>query len=84
MNENSQKRFDCLIDELVRLKEQEKAGVLLVPKRTQQLSERLVNLFIAECEVALRPMLRDMIGRGQALESIKAHFDVGVKKNDTD
>ena len=48
--------------------------------RTEQLKERLVTLFVEECGVALKPMLRDMISRGTALDLIKMYFEVGVKK----
>lgn len=34
------------------------------------------ELIVKECGVALSPMLRDMISRGQAYESIKEHFGV--------
>ena len=78
MNENVEKRFDCLLDELIRLREQEKVGRLLAPKRTEQLKERLINLFVEECGVALNPMLRDMISRGTALDLIKMYFEFGA------
>ena len=35
-----------------------------------------VKLIIQECGVALNPMLRDMVSRGQALDLIKQHFGV--------
>lgn len=34
------------------------------------------DLILKECETALRPMLRDMISRGKAVELIKEHFGV--------
>ena len=80
MNENVKKRFNCLLDELIRLREQEKVGRLLATKRTEQLKERLVTLFVEECGVALNPMLRDMISRGTALDLIKMYFEVGGKQ----
>jgi len=40
------------------------------------LLEKFVELIIEECGVALRPMLRDMISRGQAFDLIKQHFGV--------
>jgi len=36
------------------------------------------ELIVQECGVALSPMLRDMISRGQAYDLIKDHF--GVKE----
>lgn len=38
--------------------------------------EKFAQLIVRECEVALRPMLRDMISRGQAYDLIKQHFEV--------
>ena len=41
----------------------------------QQL-EKFAELIVRECGVALSPMLRDMISRGQAYDIIKEHFGV--------
>jgi hypothetical protein len=38
--------------------------------------EKFAELIVRECEVALRPMLRDMISRGQAYDLIQEHFGV--------
>ena len=38
--------------------------------------EKFAELLVQECGVALSPMLRDMISRGQAYELIKKHFGV--------
>lgn len=38
--------------------------------------EKFAELIIQECGVALSPMLRDMISRGQAYDLIKKHFGV--------
>jgi NACalpha-BTF3-like transcription factor len=38
--------------------------------------EKFAELIVRECGVALSPMLRDMISRGQAYDSIKEHFGV--------
>ena len=38
--------------------------------------EKFAELIVKECEVALNPMLRDMISRGQAYDLIKTHFGV--------
>jgi hypothetical protein len=40
--------------------------------------EKFAELIVEECGVALTPMLRDMISRGQAYNLIKQHF--GVKE----
>jgi hypothetical protein len=39
-----------------------------------QFSEKFAELIVAECGVALSPMLRDMVSRGQAYDLIKKHF----------
>jgi hypothetical protein len=38
--------------------------------------EIFAELIIQECGVALSPMLRDMVSRGQAFDLIKKHFGV--------
>jgi hypothetical protein len=38
--------------------------------------EEFAELIVKECGVALSPMLRDMISRGQAYDIIKEHFGV--------
>ena len=38
--------------------------------------EKFAELIVTECGVALTPMLRDMISRGQAYNLIKQHFGV--------
>lgn len=38
--------------------------------------EKFAQLIVRECGVALSPMLRDMISRGQAFDLIKRHFGV--------
>lgn len=37
---------------------------------------KFAELIVKECEVALSPMLRDMVSRGQAYDLIKKHFGV--------
>jgi len=39
-------------------------------------ADKFAELVIKECGVALAPMLRDMISRGQAFDLIKKHFGV--------
>ena len=38
--------------------------------------EKFAELIVKECCVALNPMLRDMVSRGQAYDLIKKHFGV--------
>lgn len=38
--------------------------------------EKFAELIVRECGVALSPMLRDMVSRGQAYDLIKKHFGV--------
>jgi len=40
------------------------------------MSEKFAELIIRECGIALSPMLRDMVSRGQAFDLIKQHFGV--------
>ena len=39
-------------------------------------TEKFAQLIVQECGVALSPMLRDMVSRGQAFDLIKQHFGV--------
>jgi len=39
-------------------------------------TEKLTELMVRECYVALFPALRDMISRGQAYDMIRQHFGV--------
>jgi hypothetical protein len=41
-----------------------------------QFNEKFAELIVRECGVALSPMLRDMVSRGQAFDLIKRHFGV--------
>jgi hypothetical protein len=38
--------------------------------------QKFAELIVRECGVALSPMLRDMVSRGQAYDLIKKHFGV--------
>ena len=38
--------------------------------------EKFAEMIVKECGVALSPMLRDMVSRGQAYNLIKEHFGV--------
>ena len=42
----------------------------------QENVEKFAELIVRECRVALSPMLRDMVSRGQAYDLIKQHFGV--------
>ena len=39
-------------------------------------AKKFAELIVAECGVALSPMLRDQISRGKAFDLIKQHFGV--------
>jgi hypothetical protein len=42
--------------------------------------EKFAELIVRECCIALNPMLRDMISRGQGVDMIKLHF--GMNPNE--
>jgi len=42
--------------------------------------EKYAELIVRECCIALNPMLRDMISRGQGVDMIKLHF--GMNPNE--
>ena len=42
--------------------------------------EKFAELIVAECCIALNPMLRDMISRGQGVDMIKLHFGINPKE----
>lgn len=69
-------KMDNLFNELARLEMNQLAGTHLTPETIFLFQERLVKKLLKECELALHPMLRDMISRGQAMELIKKHFGV--------
>jgi hypothetical protein len=41
---------------------------------------RFAELIVRECCIALNPMLRDMISRGQGVDLIKLHFGMNPKE----
>lgn len=48
---------------------------------TKELYEqKFAELIIRECCIALNPMLRDMISRGQGVDMIKLHFGMNPKE----
>ena len=51
----------------------EQAGFL---NKDEESIEYFAELIVRECGVALSPMLRDMVSRGQAYDLIKQHFGV--------
>ena len=42
----------------------------------QHYNQKFAELIGKECGIALSPMLRDMVSRGQAFDLIKKHFGV--------
>ena len=42
--------------------------------------EKFAELVVRECCIALNPMLRDMISRGQGVDMIKLHFGMNPKE----
>jgi hypothetical protein len=44
--------------------------------KIKEIQYRTAELIVKECGVALSPMLRDMVSRGQAFDLIKKHFGV--------
>ncbi len=49
----------------------------MMTERIQEFDKaKFAELFVQECGVALAPMLRDMISRGQAYDMIRQHFGV--------
>ena len=49
---------------------------LVVDEWIAEYNRIFAELIIKECGVALSPMLRDMVSRGQAYDLIKEHFGV--------
>jgi hypothetical protein len=43
---------------------------------SDEFCKKFAELIIEQCGVALSPMLRDMVSRGQAFDLIKQHFGV--------
>ena len=69
MNEQIKKLSNQAYDELVN----ETGNIVVFDEDFQQ---RFAQLIVKECGVALSPMLRDMVSRGQAYDLIKQHFGV--------
>ena len=43
-------------------------------------TQKFAELIVRECCIALNPMLRDMISRGQGVDIIKLHFGMNPKE----
>ena len=43
-------------------------------------TQKFAELIVRECCIALNPMLRDMISRGQGVDLIKLHFGMNPKE----
>ena len=69
MNERIKKLSNQAYDELVN----QTGNIVVFDEDFQQ---RFAQLIVKECGVALSPMLRDMVSRGQAYDLIKEHFGV--------
>ena len=69
MNEQIKKLSNQAYDDLVN----ETGNIVVFDEDFQQ---RFAQLIVKECGVALSPMLRDMVSRGQAYDLIKEHFGV--------
>jgi hypothetical protein len=58
----------------------EQSGVVMRGKFGKPMNidelEKFAELIVRECGVALNPMLRNMVSRGQAFDLIKRHFGV--------
>jgi hypothetical protein len=62
--------YDCLTDPYDKLGNGDDYSSVMVDL------ERFAEKIVRECGVALSPMLRDMVSRGQAYDLIKRHFGV--------
>lgn len=80
MNRLISEKIDNLFNEILRLKEDQAAGTHFTPRTIENYKQRLTELYVRECEIALSPMLRDMISRGTAVDCIKYHFGIDTRK----
>jgi len=74
MNERIRELYDQALEEF---KAENKYATIIVPNLLQ---EKFAELIIRECCIALNPMLRDMISRGQGVDLIKLHFGMNPKE----
>ena len=47
---------------------------------SEEFEQKFAELIVRECCIALNPMLRDMISRGQGVDMIKLHFGMNPKE----
>ena len=60
------------LDTMIKIADKEQA----LKVYSESYDKKFAELIVRECGVALSPMLRDMISRGQAYDLIKEHFGV--------
>ena len=58
----------------------EQASKEAFPVGSMAWMEKFAEAIIRECCIALNPMLRDMISRGQGVDMIKMHFGMNPKE----
>jgi hypothetical protein len=75
MNQRINQITGQVLDELV-----PETWVALGYDKIKEIQNRTAELVIRECCIALAPMLRDMISRGQGVDMIKLHF--GMNPNE--
>jgi hypothetical protein len=68
MNERIKELAEQALEEF---KAENKYATIIVPN---PLKEKFAELIVAECCIALHPMLRDMISRTQGVDMIVNHF----------
>lgn len=74
MNKIISNEIDCLLAEIVKTKLLEEKQSHAMPLVDDLFKRRLTEIYMRECEVALKPMLRNMISRGEAVTAIREHF----------
>ena len=74
MNKIISDEIDCLLTEIVKVKLLETKQSHPMPLVDDSFKRRLTEIYMQECVVALKPMLRDMISRGGAVDAIRKHF----------
>ena len=75
MNERIKQITGQVLDEIV-----PETWVALGYDKIKEIQNRTAELVIRECCIALNPMLRDMISRGQGVDLIKLHFGMNPKE----
>jgi hypothetical protein len=60
------------LDAMIKITDKEQA----LKVYSESYDTKFAELIVQECGVALSPMLRDMVSRGQAYDLIKQHFGV--------